>query len=221
MKKKVYSLILIFISPFFLYFLFALILGVVQLEKTVPPEKARHLIYVVSSDIHTEFVLPLKNKLVDFSTVLPEEQFSSGQDIKFVSIGWGSKDFFFEMQTWDQLKFGVLFRSVFLPSESAVHVEYLKEVPKHELLFPLLIDDEAYKKLSAFILNSFAYDKNNQVQQLGHFSYYGNDRFYAGRNKYHLFTTCNEWTNKGLEAIGWRRPVWSPFKYAIEMAVRN
>lgn len=221
MKKKFYSAILLFLSPFVLYILFALILGVVQLEKTVPPEKARQLVYVVSSDIHTEFIVPLKNDLFDFSSVLPEEQFPDHKDIRYISIGWGSRDFFFEMQTWDEVKPGVIFRSVFLPSESAVHVEYLKELPSHELVFPLIIDDSAYKKLTAFIMNSFAFDKNNRVQQLGNFSYYGNDRFYAGKNRYHLFTTCNEWTNKGLEVIGWTRPVWSPFKYGIEMAVRR
>lgn len=221
MKKKLYYAFLIFSTPFFFYFFFALILGVVQLEKTAGDDKARHQIYVISSDIHTEFILPLKNEITDFSSVLPDEQFPDHESIKYLSMGWGSKDFFFEMQTWDQLKWGVLFRSVFLPSESAVHVEYLKEIPKHDLVFPLMIDDEAYQRLSTFILNSFAYDQNKRVQQLGHFSYYGNDRFYAGEQRYHLFTTCNEWTNKGLEAIGWRRPVWSPFKYAIEMAVRQ
>lgn len=216
------ALFLVLICPFVLYIIAAVFLGLIQHEKNLSSRDSRYLVYVSSGDIHTEFVLPVKNDLFDFNSVLPIVRvFPDTAKIKFVSIGWGSREFFFETKNWKDLKLSVVLKTIFLFSESALHVEYLEVLPQNQPMFPLQIDQGAYQKLVSFILRSFALDENHRVQQLGDFSYYGNDRFFKGHKTFHIFRTCNEWTNEGLEEIGWRRPFWSPFKFGVEMALRK
>lgn len=222
MKKTMQKFFFVLISPFVLYIIAAVVLGLIQHEQIITSHNSHYQIFVVSGDIHTEFVVPVKNDLFDFNSILPIERvFADTTKIKFIAIGWGSRDFFFETRTWSELKLSVLLRTIFFPSESALHIEYLETLPQNLQKFPLQIDQFAYRNLVKFVLKSFAFDENHRVQQLGDFSYYGNDRFFKGRENFHIFRTCNEWTNEGLKEIGSRRPAWSPFKYAIEMALRK
>ncbi|MGZ3788050.1 MAG: DUF2459 domain-containing protein [Bacteriovorax sp.] len=222
MKKKISRIFFLLISPAIIYLIGALVFGLIQTGESEKKENASYLVYVISGNIHTEFIFPLKNDLFDWRSLFPLEQnFGTKIGMSYVSIGWGSKDFFFEMKTWDPFKIKVILKAVFVPSDSAVHVDFLRELPANEVAYPLNLGKDNYLKLVQFVLASFEYDRNSKVQQIGTFSYYGTDRFFKGSKKYHLFHTCNMWTNEGLKSINWKRPIWSPFKYSIESALKE
>ncbi len=222
MKKIILIIFLLLITPIVTYFFSALIFSLIQTGNNQKKGDTPYLVYVVSSSIHTEFLFPLKNDLFDWTSMIPVKDIFKGEtNISYVSISWGSKEFFFETKTWDDLKLKVVLRAIFIPSESAVHVDFLKKFPTYQTVYPLKLKRDEYLKLIQFVQGSFAYDSDHRVQMLGDFSYYGTDRFFKGSRKYDSFYTCNIWTNDGLKSINWKRPLWSPFKYGIEYALKE
>lgn len=222
MKKKLFIILFILVTPIITYLFSALVLSSILIGKIKNKENTPYLVYVVSSNIHTDFIFPLKNELYDWTSLIPMEPiFGRKLDLSYISIGWGSKEFFFEMKNWDPRKIKVILKAVFIPSESAVHVDFLKDIPTNEAVYPLRINRNDYLKLVHFILRTFDYDSGHKVQLISEFTYYGTDRFFKSPKKYHLFNTCNMWTNEGLKSINWKRPVWSPFKYGIDYALKE
>lgn len=221
MKKSILIIFLLLIAPFIAYFLSALVFSLIQIGNDQKNGDRPYLVYVISSSIHTEFLFPLKNELFDWTSLISiNEIFKDKSRPSYVSISWGSKEFFFETKTWSDLKFKVVLKAVFVPSESAVHVDFLHKIPVNEKIYPLKLDRDDYLKLIQFVQSSFLYDRDHKVQKLGDFSYYGTDRFFKGSRKYDSFYTCNIWTSDGLKSINWKRPLWSPFKYGIEYALK-
>ena len=55
--------------------------------------------------------------------------------------------------------------------------------------------------LAAYLHRAYARDATGRVLPLGP-GLYGESRFYAGREPYHLFHNCNAWTAQALEAAG-------------------
>lgn len=178
--------------------------------------------YVISSEIHTEFVFPVSNSLFDWTELIPVSSVTKlFSDPKFIAIGWGNRDFFFNMKTWDDIKWGVVLKAALLPGESVLHIEYLKDLDDSSKVYSLYLTKDEYLKLVSFIKSYFVFDEKGQVQKISDYSYYETDKFFKSHYTYHMLDTCNVWTQKGLEAINARRPLWTPFKYGIENAMKT
>lgn len=216
---------------YFLYSLLASILiylaAALILENIFTGEKKlyspnKHLVFVSSGKIHTEFILPVRNSLFDWTRLIPVELVTSKiRSPEFISIGWGSKDFYFKIKTWDNFKLSVFLKIIFFPGESALHVEYAKNLDLSQMAYPLYLTDQEYLELVSFIKDYFVLDAKGKVQKLSDFSYYETDKFFKSHHSYNSITTCNVWTQKGLERINARRPLWSPSKYGIENAGKS
>ena len=91
--------------------------------------------------------------------------------------------------------------AAFLPSETAMHVAYYSEEPKvNEGISKITIDESQYHSLVEYILNTFRLN-NAKVELIPNRGYWRNDNFYEANHSYHLFNTCNSWTNSGLKLI--------------------
>lgn len=203
-----------------LYFFSSFVLENIFIGERKLKSDNKYIVYVLSGEIHTEFIFPISNDLFDWTKVIPVELVTRQiPSPKYVSIGWGSRDFYLNVKTWNKLKWPVLFEVVFLPSESALHVEYLKDIDKSMLVFPLYLTRKEYIDLIFYVKGFFMLDHQGKVQKISDFSYYGSDKFFKSHPRYHMFNNCNMWTQKGLAKINARRPVWSPTKYGIENAM--
>ena len=203
------------------YLVLAFILQNIFIGEPKTKDATKFEAYVSSSEIHTEFVFPVSNSLFNWTELIPVNAVTTiFSDPKYISIGWGNRDFFFNMKTWDEIKWGVVLKAVFLPGESVLHVEYLKELSDSSEVYPLYLSKEDYIKLVMFIKNYFVLDEKGEVKKISDYSYYETDKFFKSHHTYHMFDTCNMWTQKGLEAINARRPLWTPFKYGIENAMK-
>lgn len=220
MKKLLKYVFISFISLIATYVISALVLESVFVGNKRLNDNTKFMAYVSSSDIHTEFVFPVSNDLFNWTELIPVNLVTKSiLAPKYISIGWGSKDFFFNMRTWDEINFPVVFGAIFFPGESTLHVEYLENLDKTSKVFPLYLTKNEYLDLITFIKDFFILDAQGKVQKISEFSYYETDKFFKSRHSYHMFNTCNMWTLKGLEKINWKRPVWSPSKYGIENAL--
>ncbi len=165
-------------------------------------------IYLRSNGVHTDICLPVNSETVNWNRIFPLADFKDSTRRAFIGIGWGDKGFFLNTPTWAELKFSTAFNAIFLPSGTAMHVEYMDAPKTSEKIKTIQISKKRYSDLVKFIRKSFAY-KNKRLQLIKGKGYWGRDNFYEASGKYHLFNTCNVWTNEALKSANIRTSIFS------------
>ncbi len=174
-------------------------------------------IFIVSNGVHADICLPLDMnrrywidmfQAKDFTTLTNQPQ--------YISFGWGDKGFFLDTPTWDDLTVGTALKAACLPSNTAMHVSYLEEKPKlSERIKSFRVGEEALERMEAYIL-SYIKLKNNLPQLIDCCRYPNvHDNFYEANGSYHMFRTCNVWTNQVIKEAGVKTSIWTPFDAAI------
>ena len=125
MKKPVLLILKIIgflLGAVFLYVILGLLIPYipVRAEKTDDPKVVE--LYILTNGVHTDLVVPVKSKYINWSSKLPFEN-TKGQktDFDYISFGWGDKGFYLDTPTWAELKFSTAFKAAFWLSDSAMH----------------------------------------------------------------------------------------------------
>lgn len=121
--------------------------------------------------------------------------------------------FFLETPTWQDFRLVTALRSLFTPSESVLHVEYVS-APINESYHSIRVSLREYQQVCQFIDESIAKEGDTAVTATTK-TYGVNDRFYHSRGSYHLFNTCNQWTGRGLKRAGVRTGLWTPLQQQV------
>lgn len=172
-------------------------------------------IFIRSNGVHTDFVLPVRNKLHHWDSIFHPEDFHADSNYHFVAIGWGDKGFFLNTPTWGDLTFSTAFVAATGLGESAMHVDYVATVPKSSArIRQFTISEEQYRSLITYITSSFRYDQQ-KVMMIDHVGYGQHDKFFEANGRYSLFKTCNEWTGDGMEEAGLPVGIWTPLEDGI------
>lgn len=169
------------------------------------------VIYIQTNGDHTDVVVPVKNQVKDWNEEISYQNTKSKDTTaKYVAIGWGDKGFYLNTPTWSQLKFSVAFKAAFALSTSAIHTTFCKELKEDNDYKKMLISNEQYKKLVAYIDDSFIRDAQGKVINIKtNANYNDEDAFYEAKGKYNLFFTCNTWANKALKSCGQKAALWT------------
>ena len=214
----IFSLV-IFISCILIYIACAFIFSRITIEGH-KEKKARHTVFLMKSGIHMDFLLPICNELKDWQEEFPiSNTRSKDSTYKKIAIGWGSKDFYMNTPTWDDLTIKIFLISNFGLGSSAIHVKYYTDTfPKDSKIVSLKLSDNQYKKLVKYIENSlkrsgttkssFILPKNPAVMTQ-------NNAYYDAKQTYSLLFTCNSWINNGLKASGQKACLWTPYSQGI------
>jgi uncharacterized protein (TIGR02117 family) len=168
--------------------------------------------YILSNGVHTDIVVPVRSADRDWSGALPPSH-TSGRDTTaaWVAFGWGDKGFYLETPTWADLTPRVALKAMFALGGSAMHVTYHKSLREGPLCKRIGLSRAQYRRLAAYIDQSFAKDAAGGMRVIATQANYGpNDAFYEGVGSYHLFHTCNTWTNNALKACGQKACFWTP-----------
>ncbi len=171
-------------------------------------------IYVQSNGIHTDVCLPAITKEFNWLDFVPKEDFLNNQSFDFITIGWGDKGFFLDTPTWAELKVSTALNAAFLPSTTAMHVKYSREPLVSETRKKVFLDQKDYLKMVKYIRNSFK-TKRNLVELISGRGYSVDDNFYEANETYHLFRTCNRWTNRVLKEANIKTGVFALFPNGI------
>lgn len=186
--------VLAFLVFYFVVFMGGGIIPVGDLHETGEVE-----IFVKSNGVHTDLCLPVETPFIDWKVGVPPADFPNCNAAEFISIGWGDKGFFLDTPTWDDLTFETAFNAAFLPSGTAMHVAYLEKKPiENDHTAKVFLTVEEYLELATFVQNSFSL-VNNKAVLIPNKGYWNNDNFYEANGSYHLFKTCNAWTNMALK----------------------
>jgi uncharacterized protein (TIGR02117 family) len=214
--KVVLKSMLIFLECFagflFIYLIVSFYGGILSIGK-VKQEGDLHL-YVSSNGIHTDISMPVRSDLINWNSFIDGVSFPEATTSEFISISWGDKGFFLDTPTWGDLKTSTALNAAFLPSPTAMHVYYKKEPSESETCVKVFINNSEYQELIEFIKESFLID-NGDVQLIPNKGYTKEDNFYEAKGSYHMFKTCNRWTNVALKKAKIKTGIYALFPDGI------
>jgi uncharacterized protein (TIGR02117 family) len=214
--SKWFSILLF--SYLLVYFVLAFILSRITIEGENDP-KSSVKIYLMKSGVHTDFVLPIKNNIVDWTKEFPRSNTRfNDSTTKLIAIGWGDKNFYMNTPEWADLTVKTAVSAMTGLGASAIHATYHYEILSDRPVIQLFLSKKQYRELVHYIKKQlvrnkigntvFLPAKNKKVVS-------GNDAFYAAHNRYSMILTCNSWINRGLKACHKRACLWTPFAGGI------
>lgn len=120
------------------------------------------------------------------------------KEFEYINIGWGDKGFFLDTPQWSKLKVSTAINAAFLPSATAMHVTYSSKPIASRTCLAVYLSKKEYSKLTHFIQTTFQLIDNCPILIKGK-GYSPADNFYEANGSYHMFQTCNSWTNSALK----------------------
>lgn len=211
--------LLILFSLILLYGGTAFLLQFFPLNSSFREKEEGYPVYIADNGVHTDIIIPVENELVNWKNRVNFNVFEEPKNYSHIGFGWGDSAFYINTPSWDDLDFPTAFNSLFIPTQSAMHVTLYKSVKATDQIKTLRLSKEQYLKINREIWNWFRLKKGNPVLIKAPDFYSSNDRFFSARGKYHLFKTCNVWTNIVLRESGIPTPLWAPFSFNIMEAL--
>lgn len=177
------------------------------------PERGDIEIYILSTGVHTDIILPIETSIYDWrKDVRFEHTKSKNDDFNYVAFGWGDKGFYLETPEWEDLKATVALKAMTGFSSTAMHTTFYKDPITGTNCKAVHITPNQYENLTRYIQKSLERDSNGQLIHIVTDANYGsNDCFYEATGRYSLFKTCNSWANKALKSAGQKACLWTPF----------
>ena len=208
--KKLLKYFAIFVLSLFAYLLIVTLLSFVSVNEDLVENQQEIPIYILTNGVHTDIVLPIKNEHHDCSSQLKfEHTKSKDTTYQYVALGWGDKGFYLETPTWADLKASTAVKAASGLSSSAMHVTFYKNLKESKSCRKIQISLENYKKLIAFINESFQ-TKSGKFLKIETNAVYGkHDVFYEANGSYSLFYTCNSWANQALKSANQKAALWT------------
>ncbi|WP_394368308.1 TIGR02117 family protein [Flavobacterium proteolyticum] len=208
--KKLLKYLAIFILSLVTYLLIVTLLSFVSVNEDLVENQKEIPIYILTNGVHTDIVLQIKNEHHDWSTQLKfEHTKSKDTTYQYVALGWGDKGFYLETPTWADLKASTAIKAASGLSTSAMHVTFYKHLKENQSCKKIQISLGNYKKLVAFIKESFQ-TKSGEFLKIETDAVYGkHDVFYEANGSYSLFYTCNSWANQALKAANQKAALWT------------
>ncbi|MEO8589670.1 MAG: TIGR02117 family protein [Flavobacteriales bacterium] len=168
--------------------------------------------YILSNGVHTDIVVPVRSSDMDWTRDVSFAN-TTGHDSSatWVGFGWGDKGFYLETPTWGDLTARVACNAMFGLGHSAMHATFHQQLEEGALCKRITLSHAQYRRLVAYIQDSFAHNAQGHTQAIStHANYGSSDAFYEGVGSYSLFHTCNCWANDGLKACGQKACWWTP-----------
>jgi uncharacterized protein (TIGR02117 family) len=173
-------------------------------------------LYVSSNGVHTDFVLPVQSEIINWQDLFEPTHFGNGwRYAPYIAFGWGDKGFYLKTPEWSDLKFNTAVKALFIPSESVMHVTLWPRPEENDLTKKIVLSYADYKILVENIIRSFTRNEDGYFLKVNHPGYGDFDLFFESPLKFHLFKTCNVWTNSVLRTAGIRTSIWTPFDKPI------
>jgi uncharacterized protein (TIGR02117 family) len=170
-------------------------------------------VFFVSNGVHVDVWLPARSRGRDWAAWLPSAVPVAADG--YVAFGWGSREFFLAVPTWDDLTAGIALRALFVPGEAAMHVTDGGAPAPGAHVHLVRLTPQRLAELAAFVEGSFALDAAGRARLLDDPGYGAGDRFFVARGSYRLFRTCNVWTTEALRAAGLQAALWAPLEHGL------
>ncbi|WP_051364404.1 TIGR02117 family protein [Flavobacterium limnosediminis] len=214
---KILTLILSGILAFTLLYILA-VLGIsrISVNSDVRNNREGVEIFLISNGVHTDIAVPVQNEIKDWRDEVRFSQTKANDSLaKYVSFGWGDKEFYLNTPEWSDLKFSTAFKAAFNLGTSAMHTRFYRNLSESADCRRIIVSNEDYQKLVHFISDSFYLNNQNEVKWIAGHSYGKYDAFYEAKGSYNLFYTCNTWTNQALKSSNQKAALWTVYDKGI------
>jgi uncharacterized protein (TIGR02117 family) len=174
-------------------------------------------VFIVSNGVHADICLPIIKDDNIWEAYFTTESFSTlHENPEYISFGWGDKGFYLDTPTWADLTLKTAVKAAFLPSKTAIHVTYVEQKPiLSENVKSFIVTKETFRKIQNYI-KAYVSLKVDRSQIIDCCRYPNvHDNFYEAEGSYHMFRTCNVWTNQVLIESGIKTSIWTPFDSGI------
>jgi uncharacterized protein (TIGR02117 family) len=173
-------------------------------------------IHIVSNGFHAGFVFPVAAAGLDWRDAFPPEHFASEiRGYPAVAFGWGEREVYMNTPRIEDLDLGHGLLAILALSSSVAQVQYGHAPPEGERSRRLMLSPARYKRLAAYVRESFATGPDRQPVRIPGRSFSQTDAFYEANGRYSLVFTCNEWVGRGLRAIDAPTGRWTPFAFQV------
>ncbi|MCU0435697.1 MAG: TIGR02117 family protein [Bacteroidia bacterium] len=199
------------------YFCYAFFVGAITVNASHQQPAQGITIYIHSNGFHTDLVLPVNETQTNthwLSFYADSALLRKHQRTQWMSVGWGDEGFYLDSYNNAFPGLGTCCNALFVPSPSLMHVAFYEgRFSRTELCRPVTLRAAEYEKLCQTIRNSFVLPDNGKVHTIDSPGYWEHDYFFKAKGSYHLFQTCNDWTNDCLQQSGlkasWKAPLYN------------
>lgn len=183
-----------------------IVIGLFPVNNHFTPSPEGVEIFVVSTEVHADLIVPISHELVDWSEEFDPAWFQGDiSRYSHVAIGWGDRGFFLNTRTWADLKLSTMINALFWPSRTCLHVDFTQ--PEYYTnAVSVKLSRNQYRELTQFIKSTFQRDQEGRIIPIPGYSYSQTDTFFEAHGSYHLFNTCNSWVGLALRKAGVRTP---------------
>lgn len=163
-------------------------------KQKIPVAHTEHTLYFIYREWHTSIML-------DAATVARYSKHMQAEAVgqQFVRIGWGDGEYF----TGKSKSFGSATRALVASRYSALQVLTYTQSPFVQIpadtRVPIAISDKGMRRLIRYLDESFALDASGELIPLPSFAT-DTGRFYQSSGDYGLFSNCNTWSGRALQA---------------------
>ena len=208
--KKIGKWLLIFLLFVFSYLLAAWIFASLPVNQAQP--KGEITLFLVSNGVHTDVVMPLKNEVFDWTSVVnPADTITDDANVAYVGLGWGERNFYLYTPEWKDLSVSNALGALSGLNRTLIHITYYAFEPKEDdYIVKFSVTSAQYQRLTKSLSESFNQENGKTILLKG-IHYQSNDAFYEAKGRYHLFNTCNTWLNNRLVESGLKGVYWTPF----------
>lgn len=209
-------MVIFFFKLIILYLTAAIYLGLIPVNLNYEQSDNGIDIYIASNGVHTDFVLPVTTSQINWQEFFGDKTFQGlWSNIPYIAFGWGDEGFYLHTPEWRDLKPAIAIRALFIPSPSAMHVTLWPVPETGNNIRRISVSREQYQRIIEYIKYSFLTNKSGDPVLIDYPGYTSYDLFFKSGIKFHLFRTCNVWTNTGLRYAGIRSAIWAPFDKTI------
>lgn len=163
-------------------------------KQKIPVANTEHTLYFIYREWHTSIMLDAAT-VARYSKHMQAE--AAGQ--QFVRIGWGDGDYF----TGKSKSFGAATKALLASDYSALQVLTYAQSPFGQIppdtRVAIAISDKGMRRLIRYLDKSFALDAFGNIISLPSYAA-DTGRFYQSSGDYGLFSNCNTWSGRALQA---------------------
>ena len=215
--KRVVAFVICLVSC---YFLAALAGAVVPMGGGNRDQAPEVEVLLISGPIHYDFLLPLTEETrADFAFVEEAGLQISHVDAHWLMIGWGARDFYTSAGSYADIQARAVWRGV-TGDGSVLRVQVFGALAPDLPLRRVPMGDAGYARFRQAILDSLEGGAAEAQVIDGAGLSYG-DVFYAARERFHIFNTCNVWVGRMIRASGQRFGAWTPLPYSVTLALKR
>ena len=171
------------------------------------------VLYVCASLAHTDILLPIRDPLIDWRALFPDNVPDGLPSDAYLAIGWGDLAFYRETPTWADVKISVALGALLGGHPTAFRVIAVNPPASGGECRSIKVDQAGRQAVIDHVVSKLVRDAAGRpLMQPG-------SRwpvaYYLTEGRYGLFHTCNQWASSALAAAGLPHALFAPFSFSV------